>query len=266
MGGFGESFVSGARRLSMNELSTAKTQTPAARRSYKWLLWLGLVVALVAALRYSHAKSYLQEGLQLISTTGLVGMLCYVLLYIVVCVLMLPGSVLTIGAGTVFGLGTGILLTSVGSTLGATAAFLVGRYLTRDWIARRIERHPRFRAIDRAVAREGWKIVGLTRLSPVFPFSLLNYAYGLTSVSLRDYFFASWIGMLPMTVLYVYVGSLLRNATTADPSSGRVRSPLEWGMYGLGLLATVVVSVYVTRLARRALRERVDDVGGSKPV
>src|SRR5262245_23078372 len=200
----------------MNEPSTAKTPSPSVPRNYRWLryrwlFWLAVVVAVAVALRYSNARSHFQEALQWIANSGPAGVLCYIVLYIVACVLMLPGSVLSIGAGSIFGLGPGILLTSLASTLGATAAFLVGRYLARGWVSRRLEAQPRFKAIDQAVAREGWKIVGLTRLSPAFPFCVLNYAYGLTSVSLRDYFFASWLGMLPITVFYVYLGSLLRN-------------------------------------------------------
>jgi uncharacterized membrane protein YdjX (TVP38/TMEM64 family) len=167
----------------------------------------------------------------------------------------LPGSVLTLGAGAVFGLVKGAVLVSVAATLGATAAFLVGRYLAREWVAGKVERYPRFAAIDRAVAREGWKIVGLTRLSPVFPFNVLNYAFGLTRVSLRDYFFASWIGMMPGTVMYVYVGSLAGDLAALGAGS-RARTPVEWTLYVVGLLATVAVTVYVTRLARAALARR----------
>src|SRR5690606_28498352 len=112
-------------------------------------------------------------------------------------VLLIPGSALTLGAGALFGVFWGTVYASTGATLGATCAFLIGRYLARDWVAARIARRPAFVAIDRAVAEEGWKIVGLTRLSPIFPFVLLNYAFGLTRVSLRDYVFASWLGMLP---------------------------------------------------------------------
>ena len=230
---------------------------PSWRRTTKWILWLLVLAAILLLLRYSHGKAHLRAALQWISDSGPLGMIVYVGVYIVACVLMLPGSVLTVGAGTVFGLLKGVLLTSVGATLGATAAFLVGRYVARDWVARRLERNPRFKAIDQAVARDGWKIVGLTRLSPAFPFSVINYAYGLTGVSLRDYFFASWIGMLPITTLYVYLGSLLRDVSNADDSSRRIRSPWEWGLYAVGLLATIAVTIYVTRLARRALSERM---------
>ena len=105
-----------------------------------------------------------------------------------------------------------------------------------------------FRAIDDAVAKEGWKIVGLTRLSPVFPFTLLNYAFGLTRVSFRDYLLASWIGMIPGTILYVYVGSVGRAVTEAGE-----RSTAQWVLFAVGLLATLLVTVVITRSAKRAL-------------
>src|SRR5439155_17731667 len=127
----------------------------------------------------------------------------------------------------------------------------------RNWVARKIEDNPRFKAIDAAVAREGWKIVGLARLSPIFPFTLLNYGFGLTRVSLRDYFFASWIGMLPGTVVYVYTGSLIGDLGKLG-NSQRTKSLTEWMFYGVGLLVTAAVTIYVARLAKKALAERID--------
>lgn len=198
-------------------------------------------------------QEWMNEAVLWIDGFGWVGLLLFVLLYICATVLFVPGSALTLAAGALFGVVKGSLLISVGSTLGATAAFLVGRYLARDWIARKIAKSEKFTAIDQAVGREGWKIVGLTRLSPLFPFSLLNYAYGLTTVSLRDYFFASWIGMMPGTVMYVYIGSLARLGVEAK-SGG---TP-ELIMRIVGLLATVAVTVYVTRVARKALNKKVE--------
>ena len=232
---------------------------PVSRSSWRWICWFGIVGALLILLRHSHAREHLREALQWISHSGPLGMIAYVVVFIVASVLLLPSSILTIGAGTAFGPLKGVVLTSIGATLGATSAFLVGRYLARNWVARRIANNVRFQAIDRAVAREGWKIVGLTRLSPAFPYPVLNYAYGLTGISLRDYFFASWIGMLPMSVLLVYLGSLLRDVTTAEDSISRTHSSWEWGMFGVSLLATLAVTIYVTRLARRALGERVPE-------
>jgi uncharacterized membrane protein YdjX (TVP38/TMEM64 family) len=212
--------------------------------------------ALLAAGRFFPVQELLRGALDWIAGLGAAGVAAFVALYVLACVLMVPGSLLTLGAGAVFGVVRGTAIISVASTLGATAAFLVGRHLARDWVARRIATNPRFAAIDTAVGREGWKIVGLTRLSPAFPFNLLNYAYGLTSVRPRDYVLASWVGMLPGTVMYVYLGSLAGSlATLGAPGGGR--TPAQWALFGVGLAATVAVTVLVTRIARRALDRRI---------
>lgn len=219
-------------------------------------LWGGALLALVILARWADAPAQLRAALDVVAGLGPWGPVLFALLYVLATVLFLPGWILSVGAGAVFGVVKGSILVSISATLGATAAFLVGRYLARNWVAARIEGKPRFRAIDEAVAREGWKIVGLTRLSPIFPFNLLNYAFGLTRVSLRHYVLASWIGMMPGTVLYVYFGSLAGDL--ASLGAGRAaRTPAEWGLYAVGLVATVAVTVYVTRIARRALDQRL---------
>src|SRR5262245_19394140 len=237
----------------MNDLVTRPALLPRRTFRYNWCIGLALLIVVVAGIRYFHGTAHLRDALDWVAQSGPLGMICYVGLYLVACVFMIPGSVLTVAAGTAFGLAKGVMVSSLGATLGATAAFLVSRYLARGWVLRRLEARPRFKAIDQAVAREGWKIVGLTRLSLVFPFVVLNYAYGVTGVSLRDYFIATWLGMLPATFLYVYFGVVLRDAVGAHSTSVGTRTPFEWIVYGLGLLATVAVTVYVTRLARRAL-------------
>src|SRR5271165_1326108 len=176
----------------------------------KWVLYLVAAVALVLILKYIHVQDVLKASLAWIGKLGPWGPVIFVGLYVVATVLFVPGSVLTLGAGAAFGVALGSVCVSISATLGATAAFLVGRYLARDAIARKIEKNEKFATIDRAVADEGWKIVLLTRLSPVFPFTLLNYAFGLTRVKFRDYVLASWLGMLPGTVMYVYLGSTVK--------------------------------------------------------
>lgn len=217
-----------------------------------------IVAGLVMAVKHFNLQLVFRDALAWIENAGPVGPLAFFGLYIAACVFMLPGAILTLGAGAVFGVVKGTLLVSVSSTVGATAAFLVGRYLARDMVARRVAGNATFRAVDEAVASEGWKIVGLTRLSPVFPFNLLNYAFGLTRVSFRDYLLASWIGMIPVTVMYVYLGSLAGSlAELGAKDGGRARSPAEWALYIVGLIATVAVTVVITRIARRALGRRM---------
>jgi uncharacterized membrane protein YdjX (TVP38/TMEM64 family) len=219
----------------------------------------GIVILLIAA-QYFNVQELLMRALDGIAGLGAWGPLLFIAIYILACVLFLPGSVLTLGAGVLFGLFAGSVIVSIASTLGATAAFIVGRYFARDWVAKKIEGNPGFKAIDDAVAKEGWKIVGLTRLSPVFPFNLLNYAYGLTKVSLRDYFFASWMGMLPGTVMYVYIGSVVGDLARLS-AGGRTRTTAEWALYIVGFVATVTVTIYVTRVARAALNKKEQPEG-----
>lgn len=214
------------------------------------------VAALLILAYLLDARAWLVSSLEWIRGLGPWGPVIFCGLYVLACVLLLPGSVLSLGAGAVFGLAMGIPVVSISATLGATAAFLVGRYVARGWVERTIAANPRFQAIDAAVAREGWKIVGLLRLSPVVPFNLLNYAFGVTRVRLRDYVVASWAGMLPGVLLYVYLGSLAGDLAIGA-AAGRTRTPAEWAFYAVGLLATVAVTVYVTRIARAALAKRV---------
>ncbi len=181
----------------------------------------------------------------------------FVMVYASAAVLFVPGSALTIGAGVIYGLWRGCIAVSAGSTLGAAAAFLIARYVARGRVERWAAANPRFSAIDQAIGREGWKIVLLTRLSPAFPFTLLNYLYGLTRVSFGRYILASWIGMMPGTVLYVYLG-VAGGAIAGTASGPRSKSPGEWALLIVGLIATLAVTLYITRLARRALRARAD--------
>jgi len=220
------------------------------------LLVAGAVVGLrafdlVASLEWLEAR---RDALGVLAPVGLG------VAYVVATVAFVPGSILTLGAGALFGLLVGSITVSLAATAGATAAFLVGRYLARDLVARKVEGRPRFAAIDRAVGREGFKIVLLTRLSPVFPFNLLNYAYALTKVRLGDYVLGSWIGMLPGTVMYVYIGTLVGDVAALAGGVERERTPAEWALYVVGLVATVVVTVLVTRIARRALDEKTGGV------
>lgn len=198
-------------------------------------------------------------GLEWIENAGALGLIVFFILYVVVTVLMLPGVILTLGAGVVFGVVKGSLLVSLSSTVGATAAFLIGRYIARSWVEGRIESHAILQAMDKAVGKEGWKIVGLTRLSPIFPYNVLNYAFSLTRVSLRDYVVASWIGMMPATVLYIYIGSLAGSlAELGADRTEHVRTPAEWTLYAVGLAATAAVTIIITRIARRALKKRMN--------
>jgi uncharacterized membrane protein YdjX (TVP38/TMEM64 family) len=203
-----------------------------------------------------NPQAWLRNALEWIDSLGAIGAIAFILLYIISTVAFLPGSILTLGAGVVFGLVLGSFYVFIGATLGATAAFLVGRYLARGWVAKKIEGNQKFKAIDRAVGREGLKIVLLTRLSPIFPFNLLNYAYGVTGVSLKDYVIGS-VGMIPGTIMYVYIGSLAGNLATIGTEAQPANPTVQWTIRIVGLIATVAVTLYVTKIARKALENEV---------
>ncbi|MCA9783684.1 MAG: TVP38/TMEM64 family protein [Candidatus Delongbacteria bacterium] len=190
-----------------------------------------------------------------IQSLGALGWLLFILLYLLATVLLVPGVVLTLAAGFTWGLLGGTLLVSAGSVLGAGAAFLLGRHLVREWVLTQLASRPVFARIDRALGEKGFRIVLLTRLSPLFPFSLLNYACGLSAVSFRDYISASWIGMLPGTVLYVYAGTLLGGlgelAGGPAPDKSLPFRLLGWA----GLAVTLLITVWITRIAQRALSQ-----------
>jgi uncharacterized membrane protein YdjX (TVP38/TMEM64 family) len=226
------------------------------RRNFFKIIAVALMVAgVLSASMVFDVRHALNGFLEWIQTQGAWGAVLFVLAYVLATVLFLPGFILTLGGGFVFGVAKGAILVSIGSTLGATTAFLIGRHLARDWVAAKVEGNPQFRRIDEAVAREGWRIVGLIRLSPIFPFNLLNYTFGLTKVLFRHYVVASWAGMLPGTILYVYIGSLAGDLATVG--SRAERTSAEWVLYGAGLVATLLVTLTVTRIARAALREKV---------
>jgi uncharacterized membrane protein YdjX (TVP38/TMEM64 family) len=179
------------------------------------------------------------------------------LAWIPAAVLLIPGSVLTLGTGFLLGAGWGLAVVSIGSTLGAAAAFFVGRWLGRDWVLERIGGHHRLGGVDGAIVREGFKVVLLLRLSPLIPYNALNYALSLTGIGLREYVIGSWLGMLPGTVLYVALGAGARSLTAA--MSGGGTRPAAWVALGAaGVVATAAVVWLVARAARRALALRAE--------
>jgi uncharacterized membrane protein YdjX (TVP38/TMEM64 family) len=184
---------------------------------------------------------------------GPLGPPAFIAAYAIAAIAFVPGALLTLAAGAVFGVGAGTVYVLIGASLGSAAAFLISRHLARAPFERRLASHPRFAAIDHAIAKEGRKVVFLLRLSPVFPFTLLNYALGLTRIRFGDFVAAS-IGMLPGTLLYTYSGKVAGDFAAAVAGQGPARGSGYYAVLVLGLLATVAVTLVVTRLARRALR------------
>lgn len=208
-------------------------------------------VILVRALPLEGALTGL---LQASAQGGLAGRALFVAIYVVAALLFVPGSVLTIAAGGIYGLFEGLVLVSIASTTAAALAFLIGRHLARAPVERMARRYTRFGAVDQAIAEGGWRVVALLRLSPAVPFSVGNYLFGLTPLRFWPYVLASWAFMLPGALLYVYLGHLGRVGLEA--AGGGTRSPAEWAFLVVGLLATAALTLYLTLLARRQLARR----------
>ena len=219
---------------------------------FRLLTGAAAIAALIALGRYAGA--YVPEFAAWVEGLGLWGPAVFGTAYAVATLAFVPGSLLTLAAGAIFGVIEGTLLVFVAATLGAGLAFLVSRHLARTAIEHRLAGNEKFAAIDRAVATEGRKIVLLLRLSPVFPFNLLNYALGLTQVRFRDYMLAS-VGMLPGTLLYVYTGALAGEVAALAGGAVAPKGAGYYAVLAIGLAAAIAVTAVVTRIARRALLE-----------
>ena len=236
---------------------TGKSERHAAIGAIPWK-WVGLAIVLIAlfiAVRVLPLTDWLTRFNHWVAHLGIWGVLLFILVYILATVLFFPASILTIGAGFIFGVLLGTVVVSIAATAGAALAFLIARYLARKQIERRVANNPRFNQIDRAIGERGAKLVFLLRLSPLIPFNLSNYFYGLTAVKFWSYVLASWIGMLPGTLLYVYLGAAGKASLSGAAGQATGRSPWEYVLFGVGLIATVIVTVWVTRIARSELRK-----------
>jgi uncharacterized membrane protein YdjX (TVP38/TMEM64 family) len=229
--------------------TTPSSEAPSASRKRRLLLWFGVGAALVAiALLWSllPVATWLEALRGWIVGLGFRGIAVFALIYILGAVVLAPEAVLTILAGFAFGF-WGLPIVVVAATIGAAAAFLIARYLARDRVRAAIERRPNFAAIDKAVAEDGWKIVGLLRLSPLVPFNLQNYLFGATGVPFLHFVAATFFGIIPGTALYIYFGVL-------GSAAGKASS-VKWIFFAAGLVATVAVAVLIARKARQRLRE-----------
>ena len=216
----------------------------------KSALKIGAVLAaVVLILVLFPVGDWVESAADWAQSLGPIGILAFAAIYAFATVFAVPGSALTLLAGGAFGVALGTVAVWIGATAGLMLAFIAARRLARDRVNRWLEQRPTFAAVDRAVAKEGWKIVFLTRLTPVFPFTFLNYAYGLTGVRFWPYALASSIGILPGSLFYIYIGSSVASAVGSDREAGELA--LRVG----GFVAFALVTVLITRIARRALRD-----------
>jgi uncharacterized membrane protein YdjX (TVP38/TMEM64 family) len=217
---------------------------------------VGIIIALFLAMKFLPVREWLTSFNDWVGQMGAVGIFIFIVVYAAATVLLAPGSILTIGAGFAFGLWKGFLAVSGGATLGAALAFLVARFIARGKVEAIAQRNDKFRSIDHAIGKQGAKLIFLLRLSPVIPFNLSNYFYGLTGVRFWPYVLASWIGMMPGTFLYVYIGTAGKAAVAAAAGSEAVKHGWQyWTFLTIGLIATVIVTIWVTKIARDALKQ-----------
>jgi len=214
------------------------------------VLLLILATGFVLALLWVKKSGLLPRALEWISSLGPWGPLMFILMYIVVAVLLVPASILTFGAGIVFGMVYGSIYVLLAATGASTFAFLIGRHFARDWVESRFANNEKFKLLDEAAAREGWKIVALVRLAPVFPFGLMSYGFGITRVPFWHYFAATF-AMIPGTLMYIYFGTLVGDLAGLEKG---IKSP-AWVKWTIFVLA-VIVTTYAARFARRALARR----------
>jgi len=228
------------------------------RVPWKWIGVALLIAALMVSSRLLPMEEWLTAFQHWLADLGPLGYLLFILGYVLATLLFIPGWPLTVGAGFAFGLVAGTAMVSFSSTLGAALAFLIARHIARKPVADWTSRRDSFQAIDKAIGREGWKLIFLLRLSPLIPFNLSNYFYGITAVRFWPSVLASWLGMMPGTILYVYLGAIGR-AGLETTANGTERGPLQWILLGVGLVSIIAVTVWVARIARRALRESAVD-------
>ena len=225
----------------------------------KTLFWVGAIaVILLLILGGRRAAELLPRFAEWVAGLGPAGPIAFAAGYVAATILLVPGSLLTLAAGALFGVVRGTVIVIIAATIGACAAFLIARYAARERVAARMERDARFAGLDRAIGKSGRKIVILLRLSPVFPFNLLNYALGLTSVRFIDYLIAC-AAMLPGTLLYVYYGRVIGDVAALAAGARVERGISYYLLLGVGLVATIVVTAIIARMARRELARNAPD-------
>jgi uncharacterized membrane protein YdjX (TVP38/TMEM64 family) len=212
-----------------------------------------LVAVILGGLYTLGAEAWIKALFAWIDDLGWLGLVAFGLIDAIAMVLLLPASVFTIGAGFLFGTVRGVLVILLATTIGAVIAFLLGRTFSNR-LRTHLQRYPKVCAVIDSAAAGGWRTVLLTRLVPFFPFKLSNYVFGLTTLRLRDFTMGTFIGIMPWTVTNVLVGALAGDITTAL-STNRSRPPWEWGLYGVGLIALIVLLHTVGKRAAAALEE-----------
>jgi len=222
----------------------------------KTLIIISVLVLLGLALWKLPIAEYIASGLGWIEQNQSTAWIVFILMYAAAIALLLPALVFSLSAGYLFGIAKGWMIVVVAATLGSCIAYIVGQTFLREWVLGKAKNMKNFANLDTAVANKGFLIVFLTRLSPAFPFSLINYVYSVTKIKLPHFALATFLGIMPGSLLYVYAGSAAKNLQ--DVLSGNVEIGGNQALLVIGLIATLLVTVLVTRIASKALKEAAD--------
>ena len=222
------------------------------KKSLKWIVAILVVITLSILTVVLPVKEWIREFIGWVQQLGPAGVVVFIIAYALATVLFLPGWIFTVSAGLIYGIVAGTAIALTGAVIGASLAFLVARYLLRQNIEELTKKNPRFRAIDEAIGKNGWKIVGLLRLSPLIPFNFSNYFYGITGISFGAYVLVSAIGMIPGTLMYAYLGAIGQASVSGGTAA---HSKWQYVLLAIGLVATIAVTVLVSRIAKNALKK-----------
>jgi uncharacterized membrane protein YdjX (TVP38/TMEM64 family) len=222
------------------------------KKSLNWIVAALVVITLSILTVVLPVKEWIREFIGWVQQLGPAGVVVFIIAYALATVLFLPGWIFTVSAGLIYGIVAGTAIALTGAVIGASLSFLVARYLLRQNIEELTKKNPRFRAIDEAIGKNGWKIVGLLRLSPLIPFNLSNYFYGITGISFGAYVLVSAIGMIPGTLMYAYLGAIGQASVSGGTAA---HSKWQYVLLAIGLVATIAVTVLVGRIAKNALKK-----------
>ncbi len=198
-----------------------------------------ILILVIAVAVWAKRSGFFEIVLKMIHDLGPWAAPAFLAVYILSCLLFFPSVVMTCAAGILFPVPLGIFLSLLGTALGSVVALLIGRYGLRSLIQKKAAGNRQFQKLDEAIRREGWKIAVLARLTPVFPFSIGNYLFGATPISAWVYALTAFIGTIPSASVYVFVGHMSGGAVD------RARTPLEWALLAAGILATIILSIYL---------------------
>ncbi|WP_228015241.1 TVP38/TMEM64 family protein [Synechocystis salina] len=231
--------------------------------SPKLIIIFFLICGLVFTIHHFNLGMALNILLAKVKNLGWWAPSIYIAVYNLATILLLPGSLLTMKGGCLFGWWWGTIYTTIAAMIGATIAFLIGRHFSRNWVQEKMAKYPKFKLLNAAVKKDGWKIVILTRLSPIFPFNLLNYGFGVTDVSLKDYILGSF-AMIPATIAYTYIGSLATDLTTIGDNLNNQTQIIQWSMRLCGLGATVFLIVYLKQWSDKVFQQSLSNLESKK--